>query len=261
MSGKAYSFSVDDANKYGVDSAILLYNFRYWLDYSMAHNQNEHDGYYWLYATAKGLSELFPFWSSNKIQKTLKQLEEAGVIICGEFNNNKFNRTKWYTMDGYQSQPNGGLRASQTDECTISQTADSPYVNKDSNNIKNTCHFASEHDERMSLGKGKKEQENYVEKYFDSERIIKLWNSFGCKQHKGLTQSAKQSLAKTYFVYAKEKGDEAKDLNDWLETYLKKGFAEKFMTNHHREMNDGQWAADLEFAVRFSTYDKVRNTK
>lgn len=97
-----------------------------------------------------------------------------------------------------------------------------------------------------------------IKDLFDSSRIIPVWNSLGCKQHRGLTQSAEKALAKTYKEYCKS-ADNPKELNDWLESYLIKGFG-GWMTNHHRDIGDGQWSADLEFAVRFSTYDKIKNT-
>jgi uncharacterized protein YdaU (DUF1376 family) len=96
-----------------------------------------------------------------------------------------------------------------------------------------------------------------IKDLFDSSRIIPIWNSLGCKQHRGLTEKAAKSLQKTYKAYCKST-DEPRELNDWLEAYLRSGFT-KIMTDHHREMNDGKWAADLEFAVRFDTYDKVKN--
>lgn len=100
-----------------------------------------------------------------------------------------------------------------------------------------------------------------IRSIFDAERIIPIWNSLGCSQHKGLTKTAEKALEKTYKEYlkdAKSNGKEPKELNDWLETYLRKGFA-NFMTDHHRDLGNGQWSADLEFAVRFTTYDKIKN--
>jgi len=96
-----------------------------------------------------------------------------------------------------------------------------------------------------------------IKDLFDSKRIIPVWNSLGCKQHRGLTDKAAKALDKTYKAYCKA-ANEPKELNDWLESYLRHGFT-KIMSDHHREMNDGKWAADLEFAVRFDTYDKVKN--
>lgn len=102
---------------------------------------------------------------------------------------------------------------------------------------------------------------NTTKDLFDAERIIPLWNSLGCAKHKGLTKAAEKSLNKTYSQYCKDRkktGDTAKSLNDWLETYLKNGF-KNFITDHHRDLGNGQWCADLEFAVRYTTYDKIKN--
>ena len=100
----------------------------------------------------------------------------------------------------------------------------------------------------------------HIKYLFDNERIIPLWNSFGCERHKGLTLKAEKALDKTYKHYCKsvEKGKEPKELNDWLESYLIKGF-KPMITDHHRKFDDGKWAADLEFAIRLDTYDKVKN--
>lgn len=97
-----------------------------------------------------------------------------------------------------------------------------------------------------------------IKDLFDAKRIIPVWNSLGCAKHKGLTKSAEKALEKTYKEYCKS-AKEPKELNDWLESYLKKGF-KNWMTDHHRDLDNGQWCADLEFAVRFSTYDKIKNT-
>lgn len=93
----------------------------------------------------------------------------------------------------------------------------------------------------------------------DEENIIAVWNELGCQKHKGLTKNATNAILKTYSEYLKG-NDDPMDINDWVISYLKNGFA-KWMTTHHRNMGDGQWCADLEFAMRFSTYDKVKNAE
>ena len=92
----------------------------------------------------------------------------------------------------------------------------------------------------------------------DKEIIVDKWNSLGCKQHRGITQAALKAIKKTYAEY-KKSAKEPLSPTDWICSYLENGFA-NWMTDHHREMGDGQWSADLEFAVRFSTYDKVKNS-
>ena len=105
----SHLFEVEDAKKYGVDKAIILSNLRFWLDKNKANKSNVFDGYYWTYNSAKAFSELFPYWSANKIQKTLKQMEMEGLIKSGCYNNSGYDRKKWYTTSDYLIQPNGSI--------------------------------------------------------------------------------------------------------------------------------------------------------
>lgn len=102
-----HSFDTDDAKKYGVDQAIILSNLRFWLDHNKANNTNIRDGYVWTFNSSAAFAELFPYWSSNKIQKMLKKMESDGIIITGSFNKRGYDRTKWYTTPDYKIQPNG----------------------------------------------------------------------------------------------------------------------------------------------------------
>ena len=124
MKNKVYSFSTEDAVNYGIDAAVILHNMRYWLDYARAHGEMQHDGQYWMYATASKMTEVFPFWSANKIQKLLKKLEEDGVIISGNYSRSKFDRTKWFSLPEYSIQPNGGMRFSESAESLYDQYED-----------------------------------------------------------------------------------------------------------------------------------------
>lgn len=139
MEDKIYNFSTKDAVEHGIDSAIILYNMRYWLDYARAHGEHENEGYYWMYAKASKMQTIFPFWTANKIQKTLKKLEENGVIISGSFNSSAWDRTKWYTLPEFSTQPKRNHRVSETADCSFSQTAVSPYSKyKDENSSRFT---------------------------------------------------------------------------------------------------------------------------
>lgn len=100
-------FNIDDAAKYGVDAAIILHNLRFWLDHNKANNTFIYDGYVWTYNSARAMSDLFPYWTSNKIQKLMKKLESDGVVITGNYNKAGYDKTKWYTLPEYSLQPNG----------------------------------------------------------------------------------------------------------------------------------------------------------
>jgi len=131
-------FDIGDAKVYGVDQAIILGNMRFWLDHNKANKTNVHYGYYWTYNSAKAFAELFPYWSSNKLQKLLKKMEIDGVIITGEFNKKGYDRTKWYTMPAYAIQPNGVMYSADPLNAS-SQTAEPiPDINTDNKPDKKT---------------------------------------------------------------------------------------------------------------------------
>lgn len=109
----SHVFNIDDAKRYGVDAAIILNNFKFWLDHNKANGTHINDGYIWTYNSARAFSELFPYWSANKIQKLLKKLESDGVIITGNFNKAGYDKTKWYTLPQYSLQPNGGMESAK----------------------------------------------------------------------------------------------------------------------------------------------------
>lgn len=96
-----HHFNIEDAMKYGVDAAIILNNFRYWLNFNKKKQRNHHDGCYWVYYSARALSELLPYFSENKIQKLIRKLELGGVLKAGNYNRKKYDRTKWYTLSDY----------------------------------------------------------------------------------------------------------------------------------------------------------------
>lgn len=113
-----HHFDVEDAVKYGVEKAVVLSNIRFWLN----NNKNKdlsavkHDGYYWMYNTAKDMSNVLPYFTQSKIQRLLKQLEDDGVLIVGNYNKVKYDRTKWYTLSEFTYDENC---STQTPELTI----------------------------------------------------------------------------------------------------------------------------------------------
>jgi hypothetical protein len=93
-----YQFDVEIAKKYGVEEAVIIQNFGFWIKKNQANNKNFHDGYYWTFNSAAALQELFPFWTASKVARLLRKLEEEGVLKSSNYNNNPYDRTKWYTI-------------------------------------------------------------------------------------------------------------------------------------------------------------------
>lgn len=95
---KTYHFDVDVAQKYGVDEAIILYNFRHWIKVNRADGKNFHEGHTWTYKSIKALAEIWPFWSTDHIRRKLNRLVEVGVLVKDNYNRSGYDRTLWYAF-------------------------------------------------------------------------------------------------------------------------------------------------------------------
>lgn len=89
------------AIKYGVEAAILFQNIAYWCEHNRANDQNYHDGLYWTYNSTKAFTEMFPYFGRNKIRSALQKLIDNELIVTGNYNNNRYDRTTWYAVTDY----------------------------------------------------------------------------------------------------------------------------------------------------------------
>jgi len=190
-------------------------------------------------------------WSRNKVRRFLKNLENDGMI-----EQQKGNLTSVITICNYSIFQVADT-ANETDNETPSGTAGETTKGH------LTEHLTEHKQEVNNLNKEKKVKENKPKKTsvklsLDDARIVEAWNSLGCVRHISITKQARVEIEKTYKEYCKLT-DSPAEPTDWLISYIKSGFG-RWMTDHHKQLNDGQWAADLAFAVRPSTYDKVKST-
>lgn len=93
-----YHFEIEHAKKYGLSEAVLIQNFRYWINQNKANEKNFHDGRYWTFNTVSAYTALFPFFSKKQIENILKSLIDQGVLIKGNYNQSTYDRTCWYAF-------------------------------------------------------------------------------------------------------------------------------------------------------------------
>lgn len=93
-----HRFRVTDAKAYGVTEAILLYNLRFWIAKNKANGTHFYNGTTWTYNTYKAFSNLFPYLSEWQIKRALANLVKQGVILKGNFNKMRYDRTNWYAV-------------------------------------------------------------------------------------------------------------------------------------------------------------------
>ncbi len=134
-----HSFNVEVATKYGMLEAVLLENINFWVAKNKANEKKFYDGFYWTYNSITALSKLFPYASRATIFRALHNLEDAGLILAGNYNKDASDKTKWYTLT-----KKGELLLNGTEACQPESNAGSgnnafqnettlPYINTDIN--------------------------------------------------------------------------------------------------------------------------------
>lgn len=93
-----YSFDLEIAQQFGVDEAIIIQNFIYWIGKNKANRKNIHNGRTWTFNSVSALAEIFPFWKESQIRRILKSLIDKKVLITGNFNKSPYDRTLWYAF-------------------------------------------------------------------------------------------------------------------------------------------------------------------
>jgi len=93
-----HQFDTDVAKEFGIEEAIILQNMLFWTEKNIANQRHFYEGKYWTYNSVRAFSELFPYMTDAKIRRTLKKLEDAGMIITGRFNKVNYDRTLWYSL-------------------------------------------------------------------------------------------------------------------------------------------------------------------
>lgn len=93
-----FKFNTEDAIRYGVSEAVVLFNIRYWVKSNKVKGVNFHQGCYWTYNSYSKYTEVFPMFSEKQIRRILVSLIKQSAIIDGNFNKKGYDKTKWYTL-------------------------------------------------------------------------------------------------------------------------------------------------------------------
>jgi hypothetical protein len=98
MELNSHAFFIDDAKKYGVNAAIVLYNFNFWIKENIIKKRNIHDNRAWTYNTVKRYKEQMPYLTEKQIRIAIDKLVEEGVLLKGNYNKHQYDRTCWYAF-------------------------------------------------------------------------------------------------------------------------------------------------------------------
>ena len=84
----------------GLQEAIVLQQLHYWHEINKRDNRNFHDESYCSYNNYRQWqADEFVFWSESQIKRIFQSLEKRGLIYVGNYNHEKIDRTKWYSVN------------------------------------------------------------------------------------------------------------------------------------------------------------------
>lgn len=93
-----HSFDIAIAEKYGINSAVLLNSIYFWIEKNRANNKHYYDGNFWTYNSKKGFSEMFPYMTARQVDYALKKLIEDDILVVGNYNTKQLDHTLWYAI-------------------------------------------------------------------------------------------------------------------------------------------------------------------
>jgi hypothetical protein len=93
-----HQFDTEHAEKYGVIPAIILQNIIWWIAKNKANEKHFHDGRYWTYNSVRAMCELFPYLTPKQIRSAIECLRDEGILITGNFSENRSDRSTWYAL-------------------------------------------------------------------------------------------------------------------------------------------------------------------
>lgn len=121
---KNYHFRVEDAVNYGVEEAIILNNFRFSIDGHRANGTHFYEERYWTFDSVRAYCILYPFWSRRQLERIINSLIDQKVIMTGNFNRMKYDKTNWYAFVNQEEMlflpipPNGETETRKKVPCT-----------------------------------------------------------------------------------------------------------------------------------------------
>lgn len=93
-----HSFDINIAKEYGIEEAIFIKHFYFWVKKNACNGSNCFDGKYWTFNKMDTFVKLFPYLTLKQVRRVIDSLKEKGLLETGVFNKTKFDRTLWYTL-------------------------------------------------------------------------------------------------------------------------------------------------------------------
>lgn len=88
----AIEFNEVLAAEVGLEEAILVHPFQFWITDSIYSKRDFHDGRTWAFTAYSELAQMFYFWPESQIRRILDRLVKKGILLKGNYSKNPFDR-------------------------------------------------------------------------------------------------------------------------------------------------------------------------
>lgn len=93
-----HMFDISIASEFGVEEAILIGHFQYWIRINKRNERNFIEGSTWTYQTRKEILSHFPYWNYERVKYLTERLVALQVLKTGNFNKSPIDKTLWYAF-------------------------------------------------------------------------------------------------------------------------------------------------------------------
>ena len=235
----------------GLNEAIILQQMQYWIKKST----HEIDDKTWIYNSVSQWKDQFPFWSESTIDRTIRSLDKLGLLFIGNYNRDRRDRTKWYSINYSQLDNIMKNAFSQNDECNLSNcdnaiSQDDPMqdVNLAKPLPKITTEITTKNNTSSCDDKSKPEKTDVI----DFDLVMDAYND---AVENRLPQIQKMTTARKNLVKKFFKDNKKLNINDLINYFY--DFVERAPAWMFGE-NQRNWEAKFEYIVKDETYTKFK---
>ena len=194
------------------------------------------DNKVWCYCSSKGFERYLPYMSWQKIRRTLKKVEDGGILVTGNFNKRPTDQTLWYAFS------DKGIEILEGYGYDFSKMKNGIFKNEKSNINKINL---------LNIKKNNIKEENSVsddtlKKGAADELFDKFWEAYGKKVRK------EEAIRE----WSKMSADNRQKALDAIEAYKEsKRYETRYMLDPVRYLRRKTWNDDFSTVNRKTFYD------
>ena len=96
---KPITIDIDFATAVGLNEAIVLQQIHYWIVKNKEEGRNLKEGRFWTYNSIEEWHKKIPFLKKDAVRKSLEKLRKLEILLVGNYNKSRVDRTLWYTIN------------------------------------------------------------------------------------------------------------------------------------------------------------------